>query len=1177
MNDLKLCEEAGVMLRRCRSFLLACAALCLFGSPAVAAGWPVARGPSREPAPFRYDASAWQKVPREFLDDSPACILYAASSYLVEADGTVETVVHEVTRLNSRKSVEKLGEFRHITYDPAYEKLTLNVARIHKPGGKIVAVEPRHVHLRDVSTDFQVYDPEKQLVISFPTLEVNDVIEVKWSVRGRNPEYFGHFVTRYSFGADEYPVVRDELRVRVPVAKQLRHATVGGKLEPQVTERDGFRLYRWAGDNFRQLSKDEDRPSVEEFRLRVACSTFASWDEVGAWKRRLRSGCWECTKEIKQVVDEVTRGLKTPLEKTRALTYWVRRNVRYLSAGEKHLYTPHKPAEVLANRQGDCKDTSQLLAVMLKHAGIDAALVTLGTRDDGQVLEAVPSPWGTHGILLVALDGKDYWIDTTATLAGWDFLSRNCRDRQCYVLDDKRISLKRTPPLTADENRVEQTTEVTIGVDGTTLSRRAAVYRGQSATTQRDRWLEVPAGERRRLAASRLLDSNSSTRLRSLDINDRLLRRFDDPVRVGMTFAIPSQFAGKDRDGSFSDPEVWSHLLAYNLDYDRTVPLELFTPLDARHRYVVRAPAGTEFDGKPKERTVRSKWGTFTRATRFVGDDYRTVQIDFYLRLEKVRVEREDFDAFRTFHRDVLDSYRAWLALEPVYKLSHAAELEATLWVSPSDTAAAATLARLYLHEGRSEDARRVLRRARIHRADDLALWELSVKAAGNRDEAERLQREIVRRFPNDPAQGIALAAMLIDRGKYNIGEPLLRLLVETAPPAASALASYHLARAAFQQDHGEQPLKHLDAAAKYADSKDHTLAVEMLRGRVCEKLKKYEDAVKAYEKAQKSDPKAEDPLIALIELSLTRKDTASGAQYLRSYVVLVGDDFHGLLRAADFALQMERYDEAHELASRARELRFHEGVQRILGLVALHRGDHEKAIFHLDRADPSAPVLHGRIRAQLALGNLTAAEREAKRADLLVNSPADLKDAVGQVRVLVRRRESLLKEAVPSGGNRNRWLTAIEYLICAEEKHRQGKSAERVEFLLSKAETDGRELGPVRGLRAVLSLERGRLAQALSEAERALVLSPKEASGWYVRGRVRLERAAAGALRDLQKAAELTGRKDADVLQALAEAQFQAGQAEQARQTLREALKLRPGDKALAEQLRAWEKAKTG
>ena len=148
------------------------------------------------------------------------------------------------------------------------------------------------------------------------------------------------------------------------------------------------------------------------------------------------------------------------------------------------------------------------------------------------------------------------------------------------------------------------------------LSRRTSVYRGLSATIQRDRWLEVPAGEQRRLAAARLLDNNSQTRLRRLDIDESALRRLDEPVRAGMTFAIPEQFAGKDRDGSFSDAEVWSHLLAYNLDYDRTVPMELHAPIDLQHRYVVRAPAGTRVGGAVRAGACRARLGASGRGRR---------------------------------------------------------------------------------------------------------------------------------------------------------------------------------------------------------------------------------------------------------------------------------------------------------------------------------------------------------------------------------------------------------------------------------------------------------------------------------------------------------------------------------------------------------------------------------
>src|ERR1019366_3983641 len=190
-----------------------------------------------------YDPRVLKTIPKEFLDDSTACILYSGNTHLVEPDGTVEAISPEITRLNSRKGIEKLGEFRSITFDPTYEKLTLNEARIIKPNGKIVPIEPKHVQLRDVATDFQVYEQDKQLVISFPNLAVGAPYEVKWTVRGKNREFDGNFFSRYTFGDDQHPVLLDELRVRVPKNKVLKYAAVNGKVDPVITEVDGERFF----------------------------------------------------------------------------------------------------------------------------------------------------------------------------------------------------------------------------------------------------------------------------------------------------------------------------------------------------------------------------------------------------------------------------------------------------------------------------------------------------------------------------------------------------------------------------------------------------------------------------------------------------------------------------------------------------------------------------------------------------------------------------------------------------------------------------------------------------------------------------------------------------------------------------------------------------------------------
>ena len=237
----------------------------------------------------------------------------------------------------------------------------------------------------DVSTDFQVYNPDKQLVISFPSLEVGDVYEVKWTVRGKNPEFGDNFFARYNFGDDRFPAVRDELHIVLPKDKPFHYATINGKVAEKdggqrtedggqatvnlkVTEigedgkKDGGRRtddggksadvpppsalrppsfsppsslprrhYHWWVTNKPALPQDDEKPSLEEMRLQVAFSTYANWEAVGRWKDQLRAECWKCTPGLEKVIADVAGPQTTPEGKAKAVTYWVRRRVRYLS------------------------------------------------------------------------------------------------------------------------------------------------------------------------------------------------------------------------------------------------------------------------------------------------------------------------------------------------------------------------------------------------------------------------------------------------------------------------------------------------------------------------------------------------------------------------------------------------------------------------------------------------------------------------------------------------------------------------------------------------------------------------------------------------------------------------------------------------------------------------------
>ncbi len=542
-------------------------------------------------------------------------------------------------------------------------------------------------------------------------------------------------------------------------------------------------------------------------------------------------------------------------------------------------------------------------------------------------------------------------------------------------------------------------------------------------------------------------------------------------------------------------------------------------------------------------------------------------------------MEPADFEAFRRFHDDVFKHYRAFLTMTPTTDLADARLLEEVLKKTPGDSAVAVVLARIYAQHGKRGEARRVLETARCHHPDHVALWELTVQTADGLKEQEAAYREMVQRFP-DPKYRVALGETRINLGDQAGAKQVLEALTsaEGAADAWRGQAHYQLARSCLKQNQIKEALEHLEAAAQLNPEGAHSVAALQLKGRLHEKLGQLTEAVDTYRQALLQEPDSEDTLVPLVRLELATGQRREALDLLRRLTVVVGDQTEGLIKAAEFHLQLGRYDDAFELASRAEsetsEASKAADICRILGLVYLHRQDYRPAVAHLEKATPGPEVIVGLIRAYLALGKLEEAERQAERVEQITEATLPLCRAYAGLIMLGQRRDAIRQECPPISEKAEAWNEAIGALVCAERLYETGSSTAEVEKLLVIISKDGREIGPALALRGLLALEKGRLSKAGEDAERAIHLTSQEARGYYVRGRVRLEREQKGALDDLTRAAQLSRRRDASILHWLAAAQFRGGKADEAIATEQEAIKLNGHDPEFQQQLHEFQKS---
>jgi hypothetical protein len=332
--------------------------------------WPVKRGPSREPTPYRYRREQLDNIPREFLEEADACIVYMADVRLLSGPphSQEEFVHHRVIRCNRAAAFPQVGEFRDIRYEPNNENLILNEAAVHKPDGRVLAVRPDQVRVRDLNTTFLKYSDRKMLIVSFPGLEAGDIVEAKWTVRRRRVDYqrvtgrifFGR-LSSPRFGEqeddatrDSYPVARQVIRLGLPSKCrpiELRFAVTGGLAQHREEEQASYRLHIWESANYRPPANPGQDQDEQRLTLYYS-SGYPSWQALAPDLRDWLEGRWKCTSEIKRLVEEQTQGRPSPEAKARALTEWARKNIRYLSAG--HVGGPHTPARTLSDRYGNC-------------------------------------------------------------------------------------------------------------------------------------------------------------------------------------------------------------------------------------------------------------------------------------------------------------------------------------------------------------------------------------------------------------------------------------------------------------------------------------------------------------------------------------------------------------------------------------------------------------------------------------------------------------------------------------------------------------------------------------------------------------------------------------------------------------------------------------------------------
>jgi TonB family protein len=639
----------------------------LGGTPPQAATDKAQPPPSSPPATSGVPARG-QEAKAFDISQEPYVYEQVRGAMRYENDGTGALEIKARVKVQSGMGIEKIGQLV-FDYNSANERLDIVRIQVTKPDGRTVTTGTDAVQDLSAPVTLQapMYSDARQKHVSVAGLSIGDTVEYDVITTTVKPLTPGQFWQTWKF-INDAPCLDEQVELNVPRSRLLKM-----KSPPDVTpvfHSEGDReIYVWktstdhAADtplpgfaNTKGFDPAALLRGVQPLPFRkVSFSTFENWTQIGLWYSHLEHDRRVPSAEVKAQADEITKDATSDLAKAQALYQWVARNIRYVSLSfGVGRYQPHYAAEVLTNRYGDCKDKATLLDALLDAEGIRSSTALINSKFDLDPDVPAPSQFD-HAISFLEIGDKDFWLDSTAQVAPFQYLLPQLRGKDALVvLSEQGAKLCRTP---AD---LPFSKYYRLDVDGTVTKRNVDVQiafemRGDLELVARSAMLSASPSKLAEVmtAGAKQSSPDSSVTFTGLKTADPFDTTKPFRVEVHINGELPeTSTASTSASSQFSKSEAGEALKLFLPEPPSPPgPLSLYGPKEMVFKVKVDAPDAKEFPTiQPAH--VTTDFAEFDASGTVEG---HVVSIDLDLNIRAAEISAMQLSQYRQFRDDVLD------------------------------------------------------------------------------------------------------------------------------------------------------------------------------------------------------------------------------------------------------------------------------------------------------------------------------------------------------------------------------------------------------------------------------------------------------------------------------------------------------------------------------------------
>ncbi|MFO1513595.1 MAG: DUF3857 domain-containing protein [Verrucomicrobiota bacterium] len=367
---------------------------------------------------------------------------------------------------------------------------------------------------------------------------------------------------------------------------------------------------------------------------------------------------------FRSLVQRLVTGLPDDQSKIGALSRYVQTNCTYKAIEfGRRARIPNKPAEILSNRYGDCKDHAVLLQQMLAASGL-AAQLTLVSRH-GELLNELPTlDQFDHMIVYVPGKSDGRFVDCTdkgADLSGT--VPPGLADYEVFILDPKNPRIARIPsyPGNASTIELEQQIRLTNATDLTVEARMSLT--GVHAAFLRN-FLRSYSTADQQLAMQRAMG------LRDVEFSDFKVESLEDPsapLRLRYACSLKKQFRhANDRLLGTVGASFGRYYLAAEPVNKRLTPFEIKVPLTLRSAISIAVPDGFRAEETPP--AIPQIDSRFAACRAYQRLDGSKLLLNFDFRQEKGSFDASDYSAYRETMKHALATLEGEISFKAISK-----------------------------------------------------------------------------------------------------------------------------------------------------------------------------------------------------------------------------------------------------------------------------------------------------------------------------------------------------------------------------------------------------------------------------------------------------------------------------------------------------------------------------